>query len=324
MTPTTTDAAADAALRSYTVVGAGAVGLLYGTRLAAAGHAVRWLVRSGADVMAAEGIEVSSEGRVLRIPPADVVVSSEGADLPASDVVVVATKTTANAGLAGLLGSVVAPGATVAIFQNGLGAEELVRAHVPDAGPVLGGLCFVCAHRRAPGRAEHLDYGAVTLAPLERNHLPAAHAVSSDLARAGVDTTVLEDLGVARWRKLVWNIPFNGLCTLLDATTDELLVDPATRSLVADLMDEVIAGAAAVGHAIPVTFRDEMLDATDAMRPYDPSMKLDLAAGRPLEVDAIYGVATGAARRAGAPMIRAESLAAMLRHRAGRIPSAPA
>ena len=57
--------------RSYTIVGAGAVGLLYGTRLAVAGHPVRWLVRSGADTIAAEGIEVRSEGRRLRIEPAE-------------------------------------------------------------------------------------------------------------------------------------------------------------------------------------------------------------------------------------------------------------
>lgn len=308
-------------LRSYTVVGAGAVGLLYGTRLAVAGHPVRWLVRSGADTMAAAGIEVTSEGRTLRIDPAEVVVATEPGALPASDVVVVATKTTANDRLAELLDGAGVPGATVAVFQNGLGAEQVVRDRVPEAGAVLGGLCFVCAHRRGPGRAEHLDYGAVTLAPLEPAHLAAADAVAADLARAGVETAVLADLGVARWRKLVWNIPFNGLCTLLDASTDALLADPGARSLVAALMDEVIAGARAVGHDIPEAFRDEMLAATDAMRPYDPSMKLDIVAGRPLEIDAIYDVATRTARDAGAPMSRTEALATMLRFRAGAVSS---
>ena len=308
-------------LRSYTVVGAGAVGLLYGTRLAVAGHPVRWLVRSGADTIAAEGIEVVSEGRRLRIEAADVVVATEPGALPASEIVLVATKTTANDRLGELAAGAGAPGATIAVFQNGLGAEQAVREQVPDAGAVLGGLCFVCAHRHGPGRAEHLDYGAVTLAPLEPTHLAEAHAVAADLARAGVETAVLDDLGVARWRKLVWNIPFNGLCTLLDASTEALLRDAATRTLVSDLMDEVIAGARAVGHDVPDAFRDEMLAATDAMRPYEPSMKLDLAAGRPLEVEAIYDVATRMARQAGAPMPRSEALAAMLRFRAGAVTS---
>jgi len=306
----TTDAAGR---RSYTVVGAGAVGLLYGTRLADAGHDVRWLVRSGAEEIRQDGIEVTSEGRTLRIPPADVVVAGDGSALAPSDVVLVATKTTANDRLGELVRSVCADGATVAVFQNGLGAEELVRRDVPAAGAVLGGLCFVCAHRHAPGRAEHLDHGAVTLAPLEAAHRPGAEAVAADLTAAGVATTVLDDLAVARWRKLVWNVPFNGLCTVLDARTDALLADAAMRALVADMMDEVIVASHAVGAPIEAGFRDEMLATTDAMRPYDPSMVLDRRAGRRLEIEAIYDVATRSARDAGAPMRRSEALAAMLR-----------
>lgn len=302
-----------AARRSYTVVGAGGVGLLYGTRLAVAGHDVRWLVRSGAEEIRRRGIEVRSGGEVLRLPPDALHVFTDPAAVPATDVVVLATKATANDALADLLGPACGPGATVVVLQNGLGTEEQVRAEVPHAGAVLGGLCFVCVHRTAPGRADHLDYGAVTLAPLEPEHLGAAEDVAADLSAAGVDTAVLPDLGVARWRKLVWNIPFNGLCTVLDARTDELLADPHTRGLVADLMDEVIVAANAVGRPIPSGFRDEMLATTDAMAPYDPSMKLDHDAGRRLEVEAIYDAATTAARAAGAPMRRAEAMAAMLR-----------
>lgn len=299
--------------RSYTVVGAGAVGLLYGSRLADAGHQVRWLVRSGADVLAREGIEVRTDGRLVRIAPGDVVAATDGATLPASDVVLLAAKTTANDRLADLVGSVCAPGATVVVLQNGLGAEQRVRAEVPAAAAVLGGLCFVCAHRTGPGRCDHIDYGTVTLAPLEPERRQAADDVAADLEAAGVEVHVHDDLGVARWRKLVWNIPFNGLCTVLDATTDELLADDATRSLVRSLMGEVVAAAQASGHALADGVVDEMLALTDAMRPYDPSMKLDHAAGRPLEIGAIYDPAIAAARHAGAPMTRVEVLADLLR-----------
>lgn len=298
--------------RSYTVVGAGAVGLLYGTQLAVAGHPVRWLVRSEADALRRDGIEVHREGAVLRIEPQDVVASTDPNGLPASDVVLLATKTTANVHLADIVGPLCGAGAAVVVLQNGLGAEHQLRAEVPTVGPVLGGLCFVCAHRSAPGRAEHLDYGAVTLAPLVPEHHATAHAIASDLAAAGVEVSVMDDLGVARWRKLVWNIPFNGLCTLLDASTEQLLADPRTRALVSDLMDEVVAGAQATGNQLPGGVRDEMLALTDGMRPYAPSMKLDHDAGRPLELEAIYGVAIRAARDAGAPMRRVEALAAMV------------
>lgn len=306
--------------RSYTVVGAGAVGLLYGTRLAVAGHPVRWLVRTEAAALRRDGIEVRSEGRLLRIEPADVVAATDAADLPASDVVLLATKTTANEHLAALLQGVCASGTTVVVLQNGLGTEEQVRREVPAAGPVLGGLCFVCAHRVRPGRAEHLDYGAVTLAPLEDGHVGTAEAIAADLAAAGVEATALADLRVARWRKLVWNIPFNGLCTLLDASTEQLLADAQACGLVADLMDEVVEAARAAGSALPDGARDDMLALTRDMRPYAPSMKLDHDAGRPLELEAIYGAPIRAARAAGAPMLRVEALAAALGFLDRRVP----
>ncbi len=300
-------------MRSYTVIGAGAVGLLYGTRLAVAGHPVRWLVRSGHDEIARDGITVRTEGTELHLAPDDVVVTTDPDAVPPSDVVLVATKTTANDRLVDLVAGVCPDGATVAVFQNGLGAEELVRAGVPAAGSVVGGLCFVCCHRTAPGVADHLDYGAVTLADLDGG-TAVAGAIADDLRASGVEAAAHPDLAVARWRKLVWNIPFNGLCAVLDARTDDLLGQPPTRALVADLMDEVIAAANALGHGIDPGFRDEMLATTDAMRPYDPSMKLDLAAGRAMEIGAIYDAAIERARAAAAPMLRTEVLAAQLRH----------
>lgn len=306
-------------MRSYTVIGAGAVGLLYGARLAEAGHDVRWLVRSGADEIRRDGIEVRTEGRTIHLGPSEVEVHTDPADVPASDVVVVALKTTANDHLERAVAPAVAAGATVAVFQNGLGVEARVREAVPAAGPVLGALCFVCAHRTSPGRAEHLDYGAVTIGELDTvGPSDAAAALGEDLGRAGFETTTVDDLGVARWRKLVWNVPFNGLSVLLGASTDSMLADPHMRVAVADLMDEVIAASAACGHGVDPGFRDQMLAMTDAMAPYAPSMKLDHDAGRPLELAAIYDAPLAAAADAGAPMARVELLARALHFLDGR------
>ena len=128
----------------------------------------------------------------------------------------------------------------------------------------------------------------------------------------------MPDLGVARWRKLVWNIPFNGLSVVLDASTDELLADPATRRLVTDLMDEVIDAAAAVRSRVDPSFRDQMLATTDAMTPYAPSMKLDHDAGRMLEIEAIYDAPLAAAAAAGGAMPKTAALRDQLRFVEGR------
>jgi 2-dehydropantoate 2-reductase len=92
----------------------------------------------------------------------------------------------------------------------------------------------------------------------------------------------------ARLRKLVWNVPFNGLCTALGGTTRDISDHPASRTAALGLMDEVIGAAAASGVRIEPGFAQAMLATTDAMEGYNPSMRLDYLAGRPLEVDAIY------------------------------------
>jgi len=118
-----------------------------------------------------------------------------------------------------------------------------------------------------------------------------------------------EDLLTARWKKLVWNIPFNGLSVVLGAATDEMIANKHTRALAEVLMNEVLLGAQAVHQRrISPGFVQEMLAATAKMKPYRTSMKLDYDAGRPLEVEAIFGTPLRLAQQAGASVPHLEML----------------
>lgn len=299
----------------WALVGPGAVGGLYGGLLAVAGEEVHALHRSDADAVRAGGVHLRSP---LHDGPVPVVVHDRVTSIPAVDAVLVATKTTANAELAPVLDPLVGEATIVVVLQNGLGVESEVVAATGGRGRVVGGLCFVCANRTGPGRTAHLDYGALTLAAHTDDGSPggrteAVDAVASAFATTGIDVHVDDDLVAARWRKLVWNVPFNGLSVVLDAATDALVADPSARSLVVALMDEVAAGAAAVGRPVPPAFAARMLALTETMVPYATSMKLDHGAGRALEVAAIYDAPVAAAAAAGCAMTRTATLAAQLR-----------
>jgi 2-dehydropantoate 2-reductase len=289
----------------YALIGPGAVGLLYAGRLAAAGNEVHIVGRSDVEHLRAHGFVLESTfGDVRMAVPA----YREPAEVPPVDVVLVATKTTTNSSLPALLAPLIGDGTIVVLLQNGLDVEVPVAAAFPNA-HVLGGLCFVCAVKVGPGHARHVDYGTVTLAEHgARDITPAAKAVAADLEAGGVPVECAPDLRAARWRKLVWNVPYNGLSVVLDAGTDDLNATPSTRALVTDLMLEVGVGAAACGTPLPDGFVERMLATTDEMVPYRTSMKLDFESGRPLELDAIYAAPLRAARAGGVELPRVETL----------------
>jgi 2-dehydropantoate 2-reductase len=123
--------------------------------------------------------------------------------------------------------------------------------------------------------------------------------IAGDFTKAGLTVRTAPDLATARWKKLVWNVPYSGLSVVLSALTDTLNKNPYSRDLVENLMREVCDAAAACGHPIEEEFIKEMLEYTDAMTPYRTSMKIDFDEKRPMEVEAIFGNPLRAAEKAG-------------------------
>jgi 2-dehydropantoate 2-reductase len=233
-------------------------------------------------------------------------------DIPRCDVVLVALKTTQNHLLPVMLPPILKESGVVLIIQNGLGMERDV-AKIVGPHRVVGGLSFLCSNKVGPGHICHLDYGLVSFAEYSPEEKPCGitdrlRAIGGDFDRAGIEVELVDDLTLARWKKLVWNIPYSGLSVALNATTDELMRDPSTRELVVKLMHEVGTGAAALGRAIPESFVAKMLVDTDKMPPYRTSMKMDYENRRPMEVESIFGNPLRAAKAVGTTLPRIEML----------------
>lgn len=317
--------AGSGAARSIAVIGTGAVGGFYGSRLHAAGFEVHFLLHSDYEQVARDGLVVTSPWGDVTVK--DAAFYASATTMPPSDVVLVALKTTQNHLLQELLPPLVGPDTTVVMLQNGLGVEAQAAEVVGDD-RVLGGMCFLCSNKVGPGRIEHLDYGLITLAQFTpEKWYPGTHdtssiravgitdrvrAVGADLEHAGIPVQLEPDLVTARWKKLCWNIPFNGLSVVLDATTDELMDNAASRELARDLMQEVRVGATACGADIPEAFAVQMFESTSAMKPYLTSMKLDYDAGRPMEIEAIFGRPLRSAAERGVHLPRIEALCRQL------------
>lgn len=293
------------------VVGAGAIGSYYGAKLAYYGRDVRFLVRSGFNEIRRFGIRVRGRKESFRL--AKVQAYREAAEMGEVDLVLIAVKATDNEALPDLLRPLLHQRTALLTMQNGFGNEEFLATRF-GAERVLGGLCFVCLNRIAPGVIEQYDAGHLTLGEFKGFPQPRTHDIAWEFKRCGVVCTVAEKLERERWRKLVWNIPFNGLSVAAGGvTTADILANDSLRLEAMALMDEVIAAANGNGYNLPTAFALEQMKRTEAMGPYKPSTLTDFEAGRPLEVEAIWGEPLRRARAAGAVTPRLAELYARLK-----------
>lgn len=299
------------------VVGAGALGLYYGGRLAKAGAAVSFLARSEVAVLREQGIRVKAPDGDFELGPEVVRVAATPEEIGPVDLVVVTLKATANDQLARLLPPLLKAGTAVLNLQNGLGVDDAVAA-VAGAERTLGGLCFVCVNRIGPGVAECTMAGHIVAGEFAGAATGRTRAVADLFVKAGVRMSVDDRIDAVRWKKLVWNVPFNGLAvTRGGITTEDILRSAAMEAEVWALMREVQAAAAAHGVVIPEAFVVDQVERTRPMGPYKPSTMLDYVAGKALEVESIWGEPLRRAQAKSVPVPRLEALYAELKKVSG-------
>lgn len=294
----------------YAIIGTGAVGSFYGGKLAHAGCDVHFLLHSDYEYVKEHGLQVDScDGSFHLHNPQ---VYNNTASMPQADVVIVALKTTRNHLLKELLPPLLHKDTLVLLIQNGIGPEPELQKQLPEL-YLAAGLAFICSSKTEPGRVNHQCYGSINIGNYSCKEPAIIEQLIADFTMAGITTCEVEYLE-ARWKKEVWNMPFNGMTVALDTRTDHLLAHPATRELIHRQMLEVIGAAQALGAKnIDASFADQMIEMTLNMAPYSPSMKLDYDFHRPMEIDYIYSNAIAEARKAGFPMPCLEMLEAQLR-----------
>lgn len=290
-------------MSSYAIIGSGGLGGFYGACLAHAGHNVHFLVREDA-------ASIRSQGWILDSAWGDLVIQSpnvynEVDQMPVCDFVIVAIKSIQNDQLRSLLPPLIGPKTIAIVLQNGLYVEQKTF-DVFGSGRVIGGCCFLCSSKIGPGHIQHLDYGRIEFGSYLGQGGSGADVdakileqVIADFSASRVPVQLAANLLTARWRKLMWNIPFNGLSVALNASTAEIMGNPAAERLATTIMTEVQQSAEALGLDVGQTHAQTLLENTRKMVPYDSSMRLDFLASRPMELEYIFANPIHAAKQAG-------------------------
>lgn len=294
----------------YGVIGSGAIGGYYGARLAQSGQELHFLLRSDYEYVRQHGLQIDSCDGSFHLDSPHVYNQTE--DMPQCDVVLVCLKSINNNKLRDLLPPLLGPKTLVILIQNGIGVEQDVQQMFPDI-QLAAGLAFICSAKTEPGRVNHQCYGQINLGNYSCRDEALLQQVVDDFNAAGVKAGLVE-YHEARWKKAVWNMPFNGMTVALKTQTNLLLQHPATRQLIYEQMMEVIGAAQHLGvKNIDESFAQKMLEMTDAMTPYSPSMRLDYDFHRRMEIHYLYTRPIEIAREAGYDMPKLAMLEAELK-----------
>ena len=305
-------------MATIAVIGSGAVGGYYGARLAQHGHDVCFLMRADLAAVRERGLQVFSKDGDFHLPAAAAFASP--AEIGQADWVICSLKATAIDEARHLVEPCVGPQTRIVALMNGLDIEERF-ADWFDPARVFGGMAFVCINRGAPGVIHHLDYGRVSIGHFLDD--PAETACLRDLLESGsIGVAVAPNLRYARWEKLCWNVPFNGLSVAGGGIgTQTILGDPELRATAERAMREVIAAGNADLHARgsearldPAEIVPRRFTLTGTMGDYRTSMVIDYVLGRALEVEAILGNPVRRARDLRLETPAMAALYALVRH----------
>ena len=295
---------------SYSIIGMGAIGGYYGGRLAQAGREVHFLSHSDYLYVLQNGLQVDSCDGDFYLPHINAYASPN--DMPKTDVIIVGLKSVKNHDvLPELLRPIVHQNSIVILIQNGIGLEEDLQKELPGL-QIVAGLAFICSAKVGAGHISHQCYGSINLGNYSCQQ-EKFEVLLQDMTDAGIQAAEVPYLE-ARWKKAVWNMPFNGMTVALNTSTDKLLKNPATRRLIYDQMMEVIGAANALGvNTLTSEFADKMMQMTDEMVPYSPSMKLDFDYHRPMEIEYLYSRPIAEAKKVGFDMPKLAMLEAELK-----------
>lgn len=283
----------------YAILGAGALGSVFGARLALAGHRVQLLTRSSAhpDAIRQNGLLFESDGVLHRVS----LDAGQTADAGPARVVLCFTKTNA---LVSAVQSVVDQVGSDTLFitlQNGLGNGERL-ADVVGRHRVIHGVTMVPADFKAPGHVETHGEASTWLNVFGDTPAELAMDVAEDFQRAGLQTIVDPVIAVRIWQKACFNVAMNGLCGLITGSPGMLHTYPDGEALAHDIADEAIAVAHAEGCRVdPGAVHGLIAMACANHTFHKPSMLQDLVAGRLTEIESLNGYVQLKADQRGVP-----------------------
>jgi len=299
------------------VMGTGAVGAYFGSRLAAAGHQLAFIARGKhLDAMRLDGLRISGPHGNSHIK--DALFSADPVESGVVDLILFCVKSYDTETAAAALGPMIGHHTMILSLQNGVDNPEKI-ARVWGAQRTLAGVVYLAGQISVPGVMLHSAGGKIIFGPLEGGADATTKSVLQTLVEAHIPAELSRDSHRVQWTKLLWNAPFCAISCLTRTDTQQIVESETLTRLALDCMAEVQAAALTRGIELSDELRDEAVAFSKGLGEFKPSMLQDLEARKPLEYEALNGIVVKLLHLAGKPAPINQTFYAMLRHLDERI-----
>jgi 2-dehydropantoate 2-reductase len=297
------------------IIGAGAMGSVYGALMADAGHEV-WMfdkLQEHVDAMNNVGLrlEGASGDRVAKVNA-----TTNATTAGECEMAIVATKGHDTAPALAAARAMVGDGTAVISLQNGLGNVERIQSLLGDhPGGVMAGIAGgFGASMVGPGHAHHNGMEAINLAEAAGGLTERLDRIVEAWRVSGFTCNAYDDIWPVVWSKLNANIAVSAGCSLFGLRAGEVKANEYAWSLSKACVLETSACAAAKGIKLlyddPIAWVSDFIDKIPDAR---PSMYQDVLQGRRSEIVTIHGGVVDEGRKLGVPTPTCEFMVAAVR-----------
>jgi len=269
------------------VIGSGAMGSLFGGKLALSGHDVVLYDINQNHINRVNNhglvIEELSSGQKYTARP---VATSDPAQAAKAEVLIIFVKSTVTESAARQFSSLTGPDTLVVTLQNGLGNEQILKSYFGDS-HTAAGVTSQGATFKGPGEIRHAGNGPTHLCMSSGDNQKLKPLIEA-LNSAGFVTEADENIAGLIWSKLVINVGINALTALTGLENGKLLDYDPVKEVMASLVEEAVQVARAKG--ITLSYGDPLATVFDVCRKTGPnrsSMLQDFDRGSSTEIDFI-------------------------------------
>lgn len=282
------------------IIGAGAMGSLFGGRLALAGEEV-WLLdvwEEHVRTIREQGLTIVTAAKEIPTRPN---ATTKIDEIGQADLVIIFVKSTVTKAAAQTAKRLLGPASVVLTLQNGYGNAETI-ASVVGADRVIAGTTAQGATLLGPGRIMHGGSGETHIGELGGGRSERLETIATTFTRAGIPTVGDDNVTALIWGKLIINVGINALTGITGLKNGQLTDYDETKEVLSMAVEEAVAVANAAGVTLPYADPvDKVLAIAVATAENRSSMLQDLSGGRTTEIDAINGAVVREGFRRGIP-----------------------